>query len=160
AGQWIFTRYAQEALVPGRGAARAARAALRRGARRVRCAVGGRGEGRAAPARARGERDPVLEPRDRDRGTPVRPGHRPARGPRREGDVPRRLGRGHGHDVAARTRVPAIDRLRPRFRGLVRHARLWQALALLALPAAVLTARAGLIEPPPAIVAMWDGKDG
>jgi len=34
-------------------------------------------------------------------------------------------------------------------------------LALLALPVALVPAgRAGLIEPPPAIVAMWDGKDG
>ena len=39
--------------------------------------------------------------------------------------------------------------------------RRWSALALLVLmPALVLSARAGLIEPPPAIVAMWDGKDG
>ena len=35
------------------------------------------------------------------------------------------------------------------------------AIAWLALPFAIaLSARAGLIEPPPAVVAMWDGKDG
>ena len=38
--------------------------------------------------------------------------------------------------------------------------RLLQALALLVPPAAIAPAHAGLIEPPPAIVAMWDGKDG
>src|SRR6185369_15466188 len=37
----------------------------------------------------------------------------------------------------------------------------WQALAaLVLLIACVAPAHAGLIEPPPAIVAMWDGKDG
>jgi len=43
----------------------------------------------------------------------------------------------------------------------VRRARRGVTLAWLALPfTIVLSARAGLIEPPPAIVAMWDGKDG
>ena len=39
--------------------------------------------------------------------------------------------------------------------------RRWQALALLVLQVAIaITAHAGLIDAPPAIVAMWDGKDG
>jgi hypothetical protein len=42
-----------------------------------------------------------------------------------------------------------------------RAPRRWLALAWLALLVALVpTPRAGLIEPPPAIVAMWDGKDG
>src|SRR6185503_13396362 len=155
----LLARHAEEAVVPRRGAARAARAPVRRGARGLRRPVRRGREGRAAPARARGCRDPVLQSCHRDRRAAVRLSDRAPRGSRRARAGPCGLGRRRRHHVAARARVPRVDRRRAR--SGVAMKRLLPALALLVPLAAIAPAgRAGLIAPPPAIVAMWDGKDG
>src|SRR5262249_20396765 len=118
-----------------------------------RRAVGARGQGRAAPARRGRQRDPVLEPRHRGGGAAVRRGRDAAARPRGARAGACGLGRRPRHDVAARARVPRAARGTRAGVAMKRGA--WALALLLALPA-----RAGLIEPPPALVAMWDGTDG